>query len=48
MSDLPAVRSNLAVTPAAAGATCSGASSLRPRGRDKLKEGGVLDLVGRG
>ena len=46
MAELPPVRRNVAISPTTGGATCTTASSLRPRGRDELAEGGVLDLVG--
>ncbi|MFL6022899.1 MAG: hypothetical protein ACJ72O_06130 [Marmoricola sp.] len=46
LADLPTSRSNVALTPAADGARCAQASSLRPGGRSELKPGGILDLVG--
>jgi hypothetical protein len=44
--DLPSVRTNVALTPAANRADCRQASSLGPDGRSALKKGAVLDLVG--
>ena len=46
MVDLPEVRTNVALTPAAEDAGCDDASTLAPGARSSMKKGQVLDLVG--